>query len=741
MELAVVSADAEEKKKIIADFQDLLEVLRPSLKEGGEERVTKAFKMAARAHDGMRRKSGEPYILHPIAVAMIVAKEQGLGATSVICALLHDVVEDTDVSLEEIENAFNPEIKSIVDGLTKIKGVTNKKQSVVASQAENLKKVLLTMSNDVRVIVIKIADRVHNMRTMKSMPERKQVRIASETLYLYAPLAHRLGLYAMKTELEDLSLKYTMPEIYKDIAKKLSQTKRSRDAFIKEFIEPVKDLLEEKEVKNFDIFGRSKSIHSIWNKMRKKHVEFEDIYDLFAIRVVLDVPEEEEKAECWKVYSIMTDIYRPIVERLRDWISNPKSNGYESLHTTVMGPKGRLVEVQIRTKRMDMIAEKGVAAHWKYKGSSKTADNNLDAWLNMVREVLANPDENAVAFMSDFKHNLYDKDLFVFTPKGELKTLRGGSTVLDFAYSIHTAIGGTCIGAKINNKLVPLSHVLGNGDQVEILTSKKQKPSDSWLQIAVTSSARSKIRTAIKDEMRVVALDGKEMFKRKLKSLKTPYSEELVNELTSYFKQGSSLAFFYNIATKKFDLNELKQLTFAGGRIQNIVDRGPQRIHPDADLNQGIGSDIDLMIFGGLDNVDYSTAKCCTPKAGDSVFGFITISQGIKIHRTACPNAKEMKGRYPYRIVNVKWNKDSDDVAFLVGLRIRGIDEVGLVHRITSIVSNKLNVNMRSISFDTQDNVFEGRLTVFVKNNMELNRLIEELKRDQGVHDVKRYDL
>ena len=741
MELVAISAAEDEKRAIIKAYEELVETLSSSFKEGDADRVEAAFRMAVKAHDGMRRKSGEPYILHPIAVAQIVAGEQGLGPTSVICALLHDVVEDTNITLDEIENAFDGNIRSIVDGLTKIKSVTNKRKSVVASQAENLKKVLLTMSSDVRVIVIKIADRLHNMRTMKSMPERKQVRIASETLYLYAPLAHRLGLYAMKTELEDLSLKYTMPDIYQDIATKLSQTKRSRDEFISSFIEPVKAVLMDKGIENLDIFGRSKSIHSIWNKMRKKHVDFEDIYDLFAIRVVVDVPLEEEKAECWKIYSIVSDIYRPIHERLRDWISNPKSNGYESLHTTVMGPGGRLVEVQIRSKRMDLIAEKGVAAHWKYKGVTKSADNSLDAWLTQVREVLANPDENAVAFMSDFKHNLYDKDLFVFTPKGELKTLRAGSTVLDFAYSIHTAVGGKCIGAKINNKLVPLSYVLGNGDQVEVLTSKKQKPSDDWLNIAVTSSARNKIRQSLKDEMRVVAEDGKLIFKRKLKNLKTPFTQKLVNELVSYFKQGSSLAFFYNIAMKKFDVNELKRLTFAGGKIQNIVDRTPTRIHPDADLNQGIGSDIDLVIFGGLDNVDYSNAKCCEPKAGDGVFGFITISQGIKIHRSACPNAPEMKARYPYRIVNVKWTKNSSDVAFLVGLRITGIDEVGLVHHLTSVVSKKLKVNMRSISFDTQDNVFDGRMTVYVESTGELKRLIVELKSVQGVHDVKRYEV
>lgn len=731
----------QEQKEILKEFRDLVRACRPSMKEGDEKILTEAFEMASKAHEGIRRKSGEPYILHPIAVARIAIEEIGLGTTSAICALLHDVVEDTDTTLVEIENAFGPNVSRIVDGLTKIniiKGVTdNKPKDSVALQAENLKKILLTLSEDVRVILIKIADRVHNMRTLTSMPERKQVRIASETMYIYSPMAHRLGLYAIKTELEDLGLKYINSEKYKEIAKKLAQTKRDRNRYIKDFIDPLEALLKEKGLGKFDIFGRSKSIHSIFNKIRTKNVEFEEIYDLFAIRIVIDVPPEKEKEECWKAYSIISDIYRPIVERLRDWISNPKSNGYESLHTTVMGPEGKLVEVQIRSKRMNEIAEMGVAAHWKYKGGSGSG-NELDKWIERVREALQNPDTDAVDFVNDFKHNLYEKDLYVFTPNGDLRTLRAGATVLDFAYDIHTEIGKKCIGAKIKTKLHPISHKLKNGDQVEILTSKKQKPSEDWLKFAATTKARSRIKSDLKEEKRLIADDGKMMFERKMKSLKAPVTQGLIDEVVTYFKQKDSLDFFYNIATESFDLNELKKLTFVGGKIQNLVDRKPVPIAQDADY--GINQDVDLMIFGGLDNIDYTISPCCKAKPGDDVFGFITINTGIKIHRKTCPNAPDLREKYPYRIVKTKWANESNQMAFLTGLRITGVDDVGLINQLTNIISKELNINMRSISFDTTDDLFEGNITVFVKDNAELKKLIKRIKELDGVHSVKRYE-
>ncbi len=739
----VVPSD-DEKKMILKEYRSLIKICRPNLKPGDEARIQKAFEIAMREHEGTRRKSGEPYILHPIEVARIAAEEIGLGATSVICALLHDVVEDTDFTAENIKKELGPKVSRIVEGLTKIKiikGVTkNKTKDSVAHQAENLKKILLTLSEDVRVILVKIADRLHNMRTLKSMPERKQVRISAETLYIYSPMAHRLGLYAIKTELEDLCLKYMIPETYKEIATKLAQTKRDRDRFIRDFINPLKEKLTDKGIKNFEIFGRSKSINSIFNKIKNKNVEFEEIADLFAIRIVVDVPPEQEKEDCWKIYSLVSDQYRPIVERLRDWISNPKSNGYESLHTTVMGPGGKLVEVQIRSKRMDEIAEKGVAAHWKYKGG-KASGNALDNWLERVREALQNQDADAVDFVNDFKHNLYEKDLYVFTPKGDLRTIRGGSTVIDFAFDIHSEVGRKCIGAKIKNKLQPISHKLSNGDQIEIITSKKQKPSKDWLEFAVTSKARTRIKADLKAEKRIIADDGKLIFERKMKSLKEEITRDLIDQIVTFYKQGDALTFFYNIATKQFNVAELKKLSIIGGKIQNIVDRKQNASKTEEEPAQEyeVNTDVDLQIFGGLDNVDYHIAPCCSPKQGDSVFGFITIASGIKIHRQSCPNAKDMKTRYPYRVVKTKWASESKDVSFLTGLRITGIDDVGLVNRLTGVVSRELGVNMRSISFDTVDGVFEGNIAVYVNSTKELNNLIKGLKALDGVHEVRKY--
>ncbi len=732
----------EEKKDILNAYHDLLESCRHNMKEGDEERLFRAFEMADKAHYGVRRKSGEPYILHPIAVAKIAVQEVGLGVTSAICALLHDTVEDTELELSDIKKAFSPKVAQIVDGLTKIgiiKDVTtDKKRDEVATQAENLKKILLTLSEDVRVILIKIADRLHNMRTLKSMPDRKKVRISSETLYIYSPMAHRLGLYAIKTELEDLCMKHIKPVKYKEIANKLAQTKRDRDKFIKDFTEPLEKVLKQKGLKNFRVFGRSKSINSIWNKIRTKNVEFEEIYDLFAIRIVIDVPMDKEKEACWKAYSIISDLYRPIVERLRDWISNPKSNGYESLHTTVMGPNGKLVEVQIRSDRMDQVAEKGVAAHWKYKGGS-AGSSELENWILGVREALSNPNSDAVDFVNDFKLNLYEKDLYVFTPNGDLKTLRAGATVIDFAYEIHTEIGRKCIGAKINNKLYPITHKLENGSQVQIITSKKQKPSTNWLDFVATSKARTSIKSDLKEEKRLIADNGKMMFERKMKALKATPTQDLIEEISHYFKQKDTLDFFYNIATHNFDLNELKSLSFVGGKIKNLEERKPIPItNQEANLN--INEDIDVMFFGGLDNVEYSPAKCCSPKPGDSVFGFITISSGIKIHRERCPNAPDLREKYPYRIVKTKWAFESNQVSFLTGLKVTGIDDVGLINRLTNVISKELGVNMRSISFDTNDSVFEGNITVFVNSTNELNKLIGRIKEVDGVYDVKRYE-
>ncbi|MCB0514579.1 MAG: bifunctional (p)ppGpp synthetase/guanosine-3',5'-bis(diphosphate) 3'-pyrophosphohydrolase [Bacteroidetes bacterium] len=728
----------DEQSRIQTAANHLIATSRAKLGEDAVPDIQKAVNLAIEAHSNQRRKSGEAYIFHPIAVAQIVVDEVGLGKDSVIAALLHDVVEDTDVTLEYIEKLFGTVISRLVDGLTKIKGLTHQ-SSEVAKQAENLRKILLTLSEDIRTILIKIADRLHNMRTLNSLAEIKQVRISSETLYIYAPLAHRLGLYAIKTELEDLSLKHTRPQIYKDIAKRLEQTKRDRELYINEFITPINKLLEENHIENARIFGRPKSIHSIWNKIRSKGVEFEEIYDLFAIRIIVDVPLHEEKAACWRIFSIITDVYRYNPDRTRDWISFPKSNGYESLHLTVLGPSGKWVEVQIRTKRMDEIAEKGVAAHWKYKGGK--SDVALESWLVRVREFVKNPTStNAVDFMNDFKHNLYDADIFVFTPKGDLKMMPSGSSVLDFAFEIHTEVGSHCLSAKVNGKLCPISYKLKSGDQVEILTSSKQKPNEDWLNYTVTSRARSKIKAILKEEIRKEGQNGKEIFERKLRALKLPYSIALVDDLVNYFKTGDSLNFFYQIATGGFNLDELKKLTFVGGRLKNLTAKKASVVNEEVANDAALNREADILIFGGMDNIDYSIARCCNPQSGDPVFGFITINQGIKIHHQNCPNAADLRKNYSYRIVTTKWNKQNNNVAFLTGLRVIGMDNVGLINRLTKIISDEMKINMRSISFDTDSGVFEGNITVYVENNTQLKKLIKRLYEVEGVQNVKRYD-
>src|SRR6187455_2560465 len=555
--------EEQEKKLILREYRALLRVLKPKLKPGDKELVRTAFEMAADAHKSMRRKSGEPYILHPLAVSRICVEEIGLGVRSTICALLHDTVEDTDVTLEDIEREFGSEIARIIDGLTKISNVVDSNST---QQAENFKKILLTLTDDPRVILIKLADRLHNMRTLDHMKSDKQLKISSETVYVYAPLAHRMGLYNIKTEMEDLAMKYLEPEAYKEIARKLAETKKERSRYINEFIKPLKDKLDKAELK-FEIYGRPKHIHSIQNKMKKKGVSFEEVYDLFAIRIILESTPENEKSDCWKVYSIITDEYTPAPERLRDWLSNPKSNGYEALHTTVMGPQGKWVEVQIRTKRMNEIAEKGLAAHYKYKEGSNDEDR-FDTWFGQIREVLSTQDTDGVDFLQDFKTSFLAEEIYVYTPKGEVKMLPVNSTSLDFAFSIHSAIGVKTIGAKVNHKLVPLSHKLRSGDQVEIITSNKQKPSEDWLNFVVTSKAKGRIKDALKEEKRKVADDGKYVLQRKLEGMGAAYSQHNIDVLIEFYKVHSQLDLFYNIAIKNIDLKELKEFKVFGDKIE-----------------------------------------------------------------------------------------------------------------------------------------------------------------------------
>jgi guanosine-3',5'-bis(diphosphate) 3'-pyrophosphohydrolase len=729
-------SEADEKKEILRQYRLLLRTLRIKLKRGDKELVRTAFEMAVDAHKTMRRKSGEPYILHPLAVAQICVEEIGLGVRSTICALLHDTVEDTDISLEDVEREFGTEIARIVDGLTKISNVMDTNSS---QQADNFKKILLTLTDDPRVILIKLADRLHNMRTLDFMKREKQLKIASETIYVYAPLAHRMGLYNIKTELEDLSMKYLEPDQYKSIARKLAETKRERTRYINEFIKPIKDKLIKGEF-NFEIYGRPKSIHSIWNKIKKKGVEFEEVYDLFAIRILLDSPPEKEKEDCWKVYSMITDEYTPSPERLRDWLSNPKSNGYEALHTTVMGPQGKWVEVQIRTKRMNEIAEKGLAAHYKYKEGSNDEDR-FDKWFGQIREVITSQDTDSVDFLQDFKTSFLAEEIYVYTPKGDVKMLPVGSTALDFAFSIHSAIGSKCIGAKVNHKLVPIGHKLRSGDQIEIITSNKQKPNEDWLNLVVTAKAKSKIKDALKEEKRKIADEGKYIVQRKLESLGTKFIQQNIDELVSYYKVPSQLDLFYNVAKKVTDLKELKDFTVSGDKLEApkpqklIVETKTEDYKPPVNKK-----DSELIIFGeSSDRIMYSLAKCCNPIPGDDVFGFVSSGKGLVIHRISCPNATQLLSNYGHRVVKTKWAKNKE-ISFLTGLKIIGMDDVGVVHKITNIISGELKINIAGLSIESKEGLFEGTIKVFVHDKEEFDELVVRLKQLNGIQTVDRFD-
>ena len=724
----------EEKKEIIRRYRKLLRHAKPILKDGDAKFIKKAFYLSMEAHKDMRRKSGEPYIYHPLEVAQICVSEIGLGTTSIVSALLHDVVEDTEVSLADIEKGYGVKVRKIIDGLTKISGVFEQGSS---QQAENFRKMLLTLSEDVRVILIKLADRLHNMRTLGSMPRDKQLKIANETIYLYAPLAHRLGLYAIKSELEDLYLKYTDREAYVHIANKINATKDARNKFIRNFIKPIKEELNSQSF-NYEIKGRPKSIHSINNKMRKQNVPFEEVYDLFAIRIIVDTEMEQEKAACWQVYSIVTDYYQPNPDRLRDWINIPKANGYESLHTTVMSGKGQWVEVQIRTRRMDEIAEKGYAAHWKYKESKNPdADKGLEMWIGKVREILEQNDASAIEFVDDFRSNLFQEEVFAFTPKGDLITLPNGATALDFAFDIHTEVGARCLGAKVNQKLVPLNYVLKNGDQIEILTSKKQRPNEDWLKYVVSSKAKSSIKESLKEEKKQFAAEGREVVKRKLKQLKIPFSQETIEQLTAHFEVKTPTDLFYLIGKGKIDhslikkFNEKKEKEHKYRRVSDA--KGMQ-----SQIKKVREKDYDLLLIGeDMDVVDYKFAKCCNPIPGDDVFGFVTVNDGIKIHRTTCPNAAELLSNYGYRVVKAKWTSSQDN-SFLAGLHIIGTDRIGLINDISSIISGELKVNMRSITINTEGGIFEGEIQLYVSDTHHVDQLIEKLEQVQGVVSVTR---
>ncbi len=728
---------AEEKKQIASRYKDMLKDTYQTLSNKDKLLIRKAFDIAADAHKDQRRKTGEPYIYHPIAVAKIVANEIGLGAYSIASALLHDVVEDTDYTFADIEQIFGETITKIVNGLTKISKL--QKDQDVSIQAENFRKMLLTLNDDVRVILIKIADRLHNMQTLASMREGKQVKIASETLFIYAPLAHRLGLYNIKTKLEDLGLKYTENEVYTDIREKISESKEEQEIYIDSFTKTIKDSLD-KEGFKYTIKGRTKSIYSIRRKMVNQGVSFDEIYDKFAIRIVYESLVKDEKFDAWKIYSIVTDHFSPNPNRLRDWITQPKSTGYESLHTTVMGPKGKWVEIQIRSSRMNEIAEKGYAAHFKYKHGSQR-ESGLEEWLNKLRESLENPDVNAVDFVEQFKLNLYAKEIYVFTPNGDIKSLPKGATALDFAFAIHSEVGMRCRAAKVNGRLTQISKELHSGDQVEIITSKNQKPKLAWLDIVKTARAKSRIKSILKEEHKVIAKDGREIIERKLRHLKIKLNEKTINELVNFFKLKTSFDLFYKIGNGSIDNQQLKK--YAAQRSNVLMSFLKSRMSRPTALKQDlvkeeVTADYDMLVFGkSEEKLKYSLSKCCNPIPGDSVFGFVTIHEGIKVHKHNCPNALSMQSQYAYRVISAKWI-DSSHQGFKATLEVTGVDNLGLINEVTKVISSILNVNIHSINISGNEGFFHGMITVHINNNKQLNNLIQKLLKIDGIEKVTR---
>jgi len=724
----------QERKDILNAFKGLLRALKDRSKED-TRLIRKAFDVSLEAHKDMRRKSGEPYIYHPISVARICVEEMGLGATSIVCALLHDTVEDTHITLQDVEDLFGSKVRLIIDGLTKIPEVFDENASI---QAENFRKMILTISDDFRVVLIKLADRLHNMRTLGSMRPEKQLKIASETKFLYAPLAHRLGLYSVKSELEDLSMLYCETDIYNEIARKLKNTADVRNRFIRRFMSPIKEtLLHEGYI--FEIKTRTKSISSIWRKMQFKDIPFEEVFDIFAIRIILETPVELEKPDCWRIYSIVTDYYQPSPERLRDWISTPRANGYESLHTTVMSPNGKWIEVQIRSKRMDEIAEKGLAAHYKYK-EINNEDNKFDRWIAEIRDLLDNTEATAMDFVNDFRLNLFNDEIYIFTPKGELRVLPIGSTILDFAYDIHTDIGDKCIGAKVNNRLMPLSYQLINGDQLEIITSPKQKPNEEWLRFVVTARAKQKIKSSLNEERNIIVEDGKEILLRKFKQFNLRNTNHNISFLERYFNLLSNSELYFRIAKGKIDLAILREQEIVDGNIK--LTRKDNLKKPNLVENnfEGIDTKHDTILIGDdFKGFEYHLAKCCNPIPGDTVFGFITMNDGIKIHRGNCPNAGDLLSKLAFRCIKATWKQDKL-VERIAAIKIIGIDQIGLVNKLTDIISKQNNINMKSISFETTDGVFEGRIKVLVFDTEHLEQLTNKFGEVEGVQRVTRWD-
>ncbi len=732
----------KEKKEILNQYRNLLRVWSKREKPVNKKLVRKAFNLAVDAHKDMRRKSGEPYIYHPLEVARIAAGEIGLGSTSVICALLHDVVEDTEYTLADIRSRFGDNVTRIIDGLTKIEEIFDNPSS--SAQAENFRKMMLTLSVDVRVILIKLADRLHNMRTLDAMPRDKQLKIASETLYLFAPLAHRLGLHAIKSELEDLSLKFLEPEIYNTIYRRLEDSRPERKRFINKFIYPIKKDLAGKGM-NFTILGREKSVYSIWEKMKIKEIPFEDVFDLFAIRVVIDVPLVEEKEQCWRVYSVITDYYKPNQARLRDWISLPKANGYEALHTTVMSRTGKWVEVQIRTTRMDEIAEKGYAAHWKYK-DGVDLETGLDEWLNKIREMLQSEDSDALNFLDDFKLNLFSDEIFVYTPQGDMKSLPVGSTVLDFAYNIHSQIGNHAIGAKVNHNLVPLHHILLSGDQVEVIVSKKQVPKEAWLDFVITARAKHRIKAALRDKYRSAAEEGKQLLQKYFEQLKIEFTEGVAARFMEFIRYTSKNKMYYHLVKGNITQQDIKAFTqlspkgnwlsfisrpFSRSRNKNSV--SPKIIEKMKDKPET------LVLSDDMQDIRYVISDCCNPIPGDDVLGFMNRRGRILIHRTNCPVAIQSMTSHGNRIIKAKW-RTNESIGFLTGIKLKGVDKTGLVKSISEIISDKHKLGIRSFNLNTHEGITEASIMLYIQNTETLNELMDDLKKIPEIQKISRID-
>ena len=729
---------AQEKIEIRAAFDQVVKNISSKLTSEDKIFLDRAYDMALHGHRHQRRKSGEPYIFHPIEVARIAHEEMGLGPTAVVCAILHDVVEDTEYTLEDIAESFNPKVVKIVDGLTKLDGLYN----VESPQAENFKKVLSTLVEDVRVILIKMCDRIHNLRTIGSMPRHKQLKIAAETSYIYMPLSHRLGLYKIKTEFQDLCLKINEPEVHADLTQKIENTASDRQDYISLFVNPLDERMGELDVP-FRIQSRIKAISSIYNKLKTQKIPFEQIYDLFAVRIIIDVPKEKEKSFCWQVYSIITDLYRPIPERLKDWVTTPKGNGYESLHTTVIGPEGRFVEVQIRSERMDDVAERGFAAHWKYKGI-KSEHSVYDSWLANVREVLDTQHSNAMEFLNDFKSNLFSEEVYVFTPNGDMRILPKGATALDFAFDIHSDVGYRAVAIKINNKLVPMGYKLENGDQVHVTTSKNQKPNENWLKMAVTGKARSKIRSAMKEERRKQGELGEEALRRKIKNLKVNYLDN-IDMLVKYFGFVSRPDLYYAIAHDQIKMAELKAFKVIDHNlvlIEKEVEQSPESRKPPITkkIKKNQVNKSNILVNGeSADQYKFSLSACCNPVQGDDIFGYLTSTHELKIHRTNCPNATHLMAHYGYRVLKAEWsNSIASD--FVVDLIVTGVDTgVGVIQALTTVISNDLGIDIRSFSIDGLEGVFEGKISIVVKNTDQLANVLQSVMKIQGVATVSRH--